>query len=292
MRTQILSLIILVLLCASCISPGLTTTPATTPETIVPLDGKISLAFEETNGIIKLKLQTIRLYGVYNNDISANLEMQGRSSIEISIGGIIECNICQEAMGPARKEFEVGPLEGKYKLTFEYSGDKQSYTLSISAAQLLLTTKDPAVFLEPKYLEWQRLPSDSIWLVTHNGGIYDKKRNVQLLDKPVYDQLSAAFYRELEQMEATRFFPAEGHYTNYLFIPPWENWQTSIQDRTRIPSESDHFYEYLWPDIRYYHFSGNWTDVAYLVETYKNLGLSIYGIKWDGQKIYAVKIEN
>jgi hypothetical protein len=65
-----------------------------------------------------------------------------------------------------------------------------------------------------------------------------------------------------------QFTPDEGHYTNHLFMPPWETWQESKGEWTIIPLEYGGWYELRWPDLRYYRYSGDWAQIKALVDAY------------------------
>jgi hypothetical protein len=99
------------------------------------------------------------------------------------------------------------------------------------------------------------------------------------------------FFSAIGGLGATQFSPPEGHYSNTLFVPPWERWRASKGDRTVIPLAADSWYEFRWPDIRYYHYAGKWQDIERLVESYKSKGLSIYTLDWTGKSLYAIKKE-
>jgi hypothetical protein len=127
--------------------------------------------------------------------------------------------------------------------------------------------------------------------VVHNEGVYDGKGNWQLLDRTTFDELSMEFFNTLEGLGAAQFSPPEGHYTNALFVPPWESWRISKDDRVAIPLTKDSWYLFRWPDIRYYHYVGKWQDIEALVEAFKSKGLSIRAHDWTGKSIFAIKKE-
>lgn len=265
------------------------TAPAT-PMGLAPLDGKLYLRLEETSGLIRLKLRTAMIYGVYNNEISAVLSSTQTGRLEIIINGIIHCTACQETVGPARRDIDLGAREGNYRLIFRYLDQSEAFGFSVSSSRITLVPEQQNLFVEPEYLEYQRLPRDAIWIIAHNEGTYDGQGNWQPLERSTYEQSSAQFFAELQdQLHALPFEPIEGHYTNYLFIPPWESWHKPKDGWTKIPLEEGGWYELRWPDIRYYHYGGDWQRIEALLETFKEKGLSLYGFSWSGDRIFAIK---
>ena len=267
---------------------AITSTPA---KTLLPIDGKIAFSIEEMGGVLTLKLQTETIYSSLSNVIDVTVDTSISNVIQVKVLGIVECRECAAAIGPARKDIPLGVLEGNYDLEFQYSGQSQVYTLSVSSTQISLITQVQGDFMMPRYPEWRRLPNDSLWVAVHNEGVYDGKGNWQLLEWPTYRELAGRFFEDLEELGASMFLPVEGHYSNYLFIPPWENWHERTGDRVIIPLEQEGWYEFRWPDIRYYHYGGSWEQVEELVEAYKETGLSIYGYDWSGSNIFAVKVK-
>jgi hypothetical protein len=90
-----------------------------------------------------------------------------------------------------------------------------------------------------------------------NIGVSTAGGGVQSLEPAVYEQLSTAFFRDIEQFDVEQFQPAEGHYTNYLFVAPWESWHEIVGDRVKIPLEEGGF-EFRSPHFRYYTYTGDW----------------------------------
>lgn len=290
--------VITIVLLAGCNSIKTIQTPAPAIEidsiTPQPLEGRIAFTFEEVGGNIKLKFQTEKIYPVYNNELVATIK-RSDSSIAITVLGVVTCRMrqmeCLEAMGPARLEIELGEIVGEYELLMIYNQDKQAYHLEITPEKISLIPKVTGARFEPKYLDWNRIPENTIWFVTHNGGIYDGE-NWVFLEQPEYTQLSTEFFQEIERKGAIEFQPVEGHYSNRYFIAPWESWHESSSQMTKIDLDWDGYYEFKWPVIKYYEYYEEWKNVVPVVEEYNSYGVSIYGFSWNGEKIYAVKTTN
>jgi hypothetical protein len=60
-------------------------------------------------------------------------------------------------------------------------------------------------FIEPTHLQWKRLPENSMWFVLDNIGVSTAGGDVQPLEPAVYEQLSTAFFREIEQFDVEQF---------------------------------------------------------------------------------------
>lgn len=283
MQKHMLLLILPMLFLANCSQTKPTSLPATIPVVVspnaIPLEGSVYLSVEELNGHIKLKLRTEKIYSVYNNEIRTMLDTTTGRTIKITINGIVTCAMrqieCLETEGPARNEIDLGIISGEYDLTFQYTHQTQAYSFMVSVTDIVFVPKDQSSFVEPKYLEWKRLPEHSMWFVLHNEGVHMGGGNWQPLERAVYEQLSAKFLRDIEQFDVEQFHPAEGHYTNYLFVPPWESWHEIVGDRVKIPLEGEGWYEFRWPYIRYYTYVGDWRSIQELAETYRKQGLGI-----------------
>jgi hypothetical protein len=279
------------LLLVSCSYAIPTTGPTPTPTRLEPLSGQLQFSLAETADHVTLKLQTEREYPDYNNIISVSLATTNTQHLEIKVEGIQRCNMCQPMVGPATANFQLGSIQGSYELIFDYLNSKDVFHMLVTTSNITITPSNQETFVEPARLEWKRLPQDALWIVVHNEGVYDGRGNWRPLDRTTFDELSMQFFNALEGLGATQFSPPEGHYSNALFVPPWENWRTSKGDRTVIPLAKDSWYELRWPDIRYYHYAGEWRNIETLVESYRSKGLSIYAFDWAGKRIFAIKKE-
>ncbi len=283
LQQQLLLLILPILFLTSCSQTESTSLPATvsvvTPPNAIPLEGPVYLSVEELDAHIKLKLSTAEIYSVYNNEIQATLDTTTRPTIKITLNGLVTCYMrqiaCLTMEGPARSEIELGVISGEYDLMFQYAHQTQVYSFMVSATDVVFAPKDNSSFIMPKYLEWKRLPQHSMWFVLHNEGIHTGGGNWQPLERSVYEQLSTEFFRDIEQFDVEQFSPTEGHYTNYLFVPPWESWHETVGDIVKVPLEGEGQYEFRWPYIRYYTYDGDWRSIDDLAETYREQGLGV-----------------
>jgi hypothetical protein len=255
----------------------------------LPLEGRVYLSVVERHGQMQLKLWTEKIYDSYNDHIDTVLDTTRQGTIKILIRGVITCDMqqveCAAIVGPARGELQLGNLSGEYDLVFEYAGQMQKYRLVITPADVRFYPVQLGSFLEPKYLEWKRLPEHTVWFVVHNEGKYEGG-NWRPLDPSAYQRLSNEFFQNLEALRVEEFHPLDGHYTNEWFVPPWESWQQRSGDQVTIPSDGEWFYLYTSPFIHYYVYAGDWQSLQYLVRTYIAKGLWIDSFNNSGNPSY------
>jgi hypothetical protein len=279
MQQRVFLLIISAVLLAGCsqLKPPPPPVPTLNSVVATSLDSTIYFSVQELNGQIKLKLRTGKIYSHYNNKIHTVLDTTTPRGITITIHGIDEClPLCLPALGPARSEIDLGRMSGDYDLTFQYAQQTQVYRLMVSATTLVFVSTNHSSFIEPTHLQWKRLPENSMWFVLDNIGVSTAGGDVQPLEPTVYEQLSTAFFRDVEQFDVEQFQPAEGHYTNYLFVSPWESWHETVGDRVKIPLEEEGAWlEFRSPHIHYYTYIGDWHSIQALAETYSKQGFSV-----------------
>jgi hypothetical protein len=284
MQQRVFLLIVSAVLLADCSQPKPPPPPVPPLSSVVatpsatPLDSTIYFSVQELNGHITLKLRTEKIYSHYNNEIHTVLDTTTPRGITITIHGIDECHpgVCLPAEGPATSEIDLGRMSGDYDMTFQYAHQTQVYRLMVSATAIVFVPTNHSSFVEPTHVQWKRLPENAMWFVLHNVGVSTAGGDVQPLERAVYEQLSTAFFRDIEQFDVEQFHPAEGHYTNYLFVSPWESWHETVGDRVKIPLEEEGAWlEFRSPHIRYYTYTGDWHTIQVLAETYSKQGFGV-----------------
>jgi hypothetical protein len=257
--------------------------------TIVPLDSELNFEFEEAEGQFTLKLRTQRIYAVHNNEINASLTRPDFRTLWIDVDGIVECIMCLETKGPARKDVDLGGLTGEYRLVFSYLAQNDSYRLDVTPEEVTLTPGKALSLTHAVHLSWRRLPAEAIWVVVHDRVAYLGDGVWKPLNRSVYEEQAGQFFQELEALGAKQFIPDEGYYTNFLFIPPWETWHEPKPDGdwVTIPLAENRWYEFRWPDIRYYQYDGDWTQVKTLIDAYNARDITVWGYNWAGETVFG-----
>jgi hypothetical protein len=250
----------------------------------VPLESNLFLSFEESSGDIVLKIWTERIYPCSNFGIVADLRSRARQ-LKITVKGIHKPEFCLTAMGPATQNISLGPLDRAHNLVFTYHGLRDRYRLDVSSERITITPKRVR-FTRPVHETWLRLPQDAIWIVAEANTL-TAERTPTVPDRSVYTAEARQFFSRLEEMEAERFDPQEGIYSNRQFVPPWPNWSWEDEGRTHIPITDSGFYLFKWPDIRYYHYPGSAAQLQELVENHRSETVWITAYTWHGERYAA-----
>ena len=254
------------------------------------ISGIVNFAFEEVNSQLTLRLRTQKMYGCLGYNIKSELIQSNPNTFKIDMDGILEpVSGCATAEGPAIAAIELPELNGQYHLIFEYSEKMDTYLLNVTSTEMTLTPQNVSSLTHADHLFWRRLPSNTMWVVVFDRGVKGEDNEWRPMDRLEYDEQLAQFFAELEMLSVNRFTPAQGYYTNNLFIPPWRSWHKGDEERTIIPLNNNSWYEFRWPDIRYYSYDANWEEIRALIDVYNEKDIKIRGFNWKGERVFWTK---
>jgi len=205
-------------------------------ERLSALDSNLRLDLSERNGMLTLRIWTVKVYGCCNYALLATIRETQPQQVRIEIHGVHKPAMCLETLGPAQASIALGEREGRWRINLAYDALNLSdeYILDVSPARIRLKPRQ-ATFTWARYDAWQRLPKGSIWFVTQ--------------DAP---SASSAFYADIEALGLKRLDPIEGPYANVGFVPPWPTWWGIRNGTVTIPINEHSWHQLRHPDIRYY----------------------------------------
>jgi hypothetical protein len=184
------------------------------------LDGGIRFALEEFNQQFTLHVWTQADHYSSSNTLRAEQIRHTDQQIEIAIYGIRAPGGGQTPDAiPLHWETPLGTLSGTIELTFVYGWQRDLYTLSITSDRIEIQGP-PGQFTLPDQLVWQRLPSDTIWVLSqmHRDWVYPLPTEAEVT---TYRHEAMQVLKQIEAQGCVRFIPNQGFYTHRDFLAPW-----------------------------------------------------------------------
>jgi len=252
------------------------------PERSTVLERNLIFTLEEAGGQFTLKATTQRMYECRGFSVSLQAIHSEPQQLDIVIQGFNPPGWCGDNfVAPARGEAALGALEGTYTLRWRYGDLQDVYQVTVTP-DAVSVQPEQTQFTWPQYETWQRLPADTIWFVM--------AQNPEL---PRDDQARAAlaaetsrFFAAVEALGAEPFNPAEGIYSQRLFIPPWPGWLREGQGCTWLRVDIWKDYCVIWPVVRYYHYTGPLEPLRALVQPYtRNSPILLGSYLWTGEPL-------
>lgn len=102
---------------------------------------------------LALYLKTEEPFGCVNYSLDLDVEIEGQD-LFVTLRGVIEPDVCLTAIGPAISYTRLPISEGEYTLHFSYSGERDSYQISISSQ---------SVDISPANGEFTRRQEERLW---------------------------------------------------------------------------------------------------------------------------------
>jgi hypothetical protein len=184
------------------------------------LDGGVRFALEEFNDQFTLHIWTIAQNYSSSNILRADQIRHINQHIEIAVyeikvpGGGIHADATA-----LHWEVPLGTLSATIDLTFIYGWQRDYYTLSITSDRVEIQGS-PGQFTLPDQLVWQRLPSDTVWVLSqmNRDWVYPLPTETEIT---TYRQEAMQVIEQIEAQGCVRFMPNQGFYTHRDFLAPW-----------------------------------------------------------------------
>jgi hypothetical protein len=143
---------------------------------LLSLEGGLSFGVQELHGFSLRKvgepdvvfgIGTEQIYHSVSYALAADVRVEGQT-IDVSVAGVLPCDVCLGMVGPAGHAAKLPLSEGEYSLVIRYAGKTDRYSLLISAEAIEIR-KEIASFTLPKFERFWRYPRDSFVYICNAG---------------------------------------------------------------------------------------------------------------------------
>ena len=218
-----------------------------------------------------------------SNIIDASLQIHRGNIILIEVNGIVDCaGQCTMIEDPAWIDIALPELNGAYDFVVKYVDRQDRYRLDIAAEKLSFSILDSNNVSKIKYLDWKRLPPDTIWVLIFGGAWNVGNGGFEYSELPAIERDKSSALEQLTELGVEEFIPEEGNYTNYFFMPPWSTWQIENSDGSVMIHNSPMNISVRSPAIKYYHYNDDWSKITEIVDAFKDSDVYIYAMNWTG----------
>jgi len=212
-------------------------------ETVSKMDSEITIAMSESSlRTLQLYLSTTKIYPCCNYPIDLSWK-KSSNTIDISVKGVIETDICLTALGPATATIDLGALSnGTYLLNFHIGNLKRSGELIVSSDSYKMNLVDNPNFRFTN-TPLNKVPENTIWGIV---GYHEQGST----------PLAQLFLNDLMNLGAEKKKYNTGYYTEFEIDENGEYADTGV------------LWGYWFHKLFIFHYSGNIADVDSLVEQY------------------------